>query len=354
MRILIVASEAPPVVSGVARSVGEIAAGLQARGHEVRVISSAEAAGVRWDRLRLSTVGVRLVSAIRDDEPYDVVNVHGPSPTISDLSLLRLLAPRNSPPVVYTHHFALHFGLAGVDLVAAGYDATLRAVARRCAAVVTTTESYAREFARISERVHVIPWGVDQIARPGSPSTYDGSEPLRVLSVGQFRRYKGMAIAVRAALGCPEVQLSLVGDGPVFDSVRSNVPAGTTNISFEGRLSDDDLEVLYRRSDVILLPSRTKLEAFGIVLLEGMIRGCVPVASNLPGVSDVVGDVGLLAPPGDANALRAVLRALAATPDDVRARSRRAIERARDFTWARTVDGYELLFDKVRSKPAVP
>lgn len=353
MRILIVASEAPPVVSGVARSVGEIAAGLRSRGHDVRIISSAEAAGVRWDRLRLSTVGVRLGAAIRDDEPYDVVSVHGPSPTISDLSLLRLLARRDAPPVVYTHHFAMHFDLIGVDLVAAGYDAALRAVARRCAAVVTTTESYAAEFARIADRVHVIPWGVDQLARPGSPSTYDGSEPLQVLAVGQFRRYKGMAVAVRAALGCPNVQLTLVGDGPILDSVRSNVPAGTTNVSFEGRLSNEDLELRYRQAEVIVLPSRTKLEAFGIVLLEGMIRGCVPVASNLPGVRDVVSDVGLLAPPGDAGALRSVLRSLAASPEDVRARSARAIDRARDFTWARTVDGYETLFDKVRRKATV-
>ena len=45
-------------------------------------------------------------------------------------------------------------------------------------------------------------------------------------------------------------------------------------------------------------------------LLEGMITGCVPVASALPGVAEVVGDAGKLVPPGDADALALALRQL--------------------------------------------
>jgi len=351
VRVLILASEAPPTVSGVARSVGEIAEGLTARGHHVRVVSSAASPGLRWDRLRLSTVGLRLRSITADSTPYDIVNIHGPAPTISDLSLLRMLSDEDSPPVVYTHHFSLHFGVAGADMLGRAYDAAIRHVVSRCAAVVATTPASATQFARLGDRVSVVPWGVDQDIAPGVARTYDGTRPLRVLAVGQFRRYKGMAIAVRAVMDQPDLELTLVGHGPMWESVRSNLRPDTTNVSFPGRVADDELERLYRASDVILLPSRTRLEAFGIVLLEGMARGCVPVASDLPGVRDVVGDIGLLSSPGDPDALRRCLHLLASNAKEVRQRSQRAIESAAQYTWSRTVDEYEDLFARiVRSK----
>jgi glycosyltransferase involved in cell wall biosynthesis len=347
VRVLIVASEAPPVVSGVARSVGEIAEGLSARGHYVQVVTSAAAPGLRWDRLRLSTVGLRLRSIAVDSTPFDIVNIHGPAPTISDVSLVRSLTGRNSPPVVYTHHFSLHFGVTGADTLGRAYEAAIRRIVSRCAAVVTTTPASARQFARLGDRVSVVPWGVDQCVAPGVAREYDGTRPLRVLAVGQFRRYKGMAIAVRAAMDQADIELTCVGHGPMWESVRSNLRPGTTNVSFPGKVADHELECLYRASDVIVLPSRTRLEAFGIVLLEGMARGCVPVASDLPGVRDVVGDVGLLSPPGDPVALRRCLRFLAENAEEVCRRSQQSIDAAVQYTWSRTVDEYEELFDHI-------
>ncbi|MFM8843895.1 MAG: glycosyltransferase, partial [Actinomycetota bacterium] len=84
LKILFVASEAPPVVSGVARSVGEIADGLARRGHQVSVWSSADSPGLRWDRLRVSSLGLTLRKRLRQNGPFDIVNIHGPAPTISD------------------------------------------------------------------------------------------------------------------------------------------------------------------------------------------------------------------------------------------------------------------------------
>lgn len=347
MRILIVASESPPIVSGVARAVGEIADGLRRRGHTVRIISSADGRALRWDRLRLSSVGWRLRSVLSERESFDVVNIHGPAPSISDIALIRTLFVSSHPPVVYTHHFTLHFNVMGVDAVAAIYSAIVSRLTRRCSAVVTTTHRYAQMQRTLPGQGYVIPWGVDQPALAVDHRRYDANRRLRVLVVGQFRRYKGMAVAVEAVLGCPQLHLVLVGDGPTFESVRSKVSAEVTNVEFRGKVDDSELEDLYLQSDVILLPSRSRLEAFGIVLLEGMRYGCVPVASDLPGVDEVVGDVGLLVSAGDHLDLRAKLLQLASRPSDVEDFSARAITRAATFTWERTVDGYEELFARI-------
>jgi rhamnosyl/mannosyltransferase len=104
---------------------------------------------------------------------------------------------------------------------------------------------------------------------------------------------------------------------------------------------------MMREHDVILLPSRTRAEAFGIVLLEGMASGCVPVASSLPGVLEVVGTVGLTTKPGDEESVRSALLSLSRDPEEVERLRKAVVVWAESFTWERTVGEYESLFQRL-------
>jgi glycosyltransferase involved in cell wall biosynthesis len=103
----------------------------------------------------------------------------------------------------------------------------------------------------------------------------------------------------------------------------------------------------------VVLPSVTRAEAFGLVLLEGMAAGCVPVASDLPGVRDVAGPTGVVVPPRHSKALRQALRELA---DDVQRLEHLQVASwlaAQTHTWERCVASYEeVLLDAVRSRYA--
>ena len=133
-----------------------------------------------------------------------------------------------------------------------------------------------------------------------------------MLFVGQMRPYKGVETLLAAVAGQPWLQLTLVGCGSELDSYRRLAKRlSATNARFLGRLPDAELQEQYEFNDVVVLPSVTRAEAFGLVLLEGMAAGCVPVASDLPGVRDVAGPTGLLVPPGNPGALRGALRGLA-------------------------------------------
>jgi glycosyl transferase family 1/GAF domain-containing protein len=79
-------------------------------------------------------------------------------------------------------------------------------------------------------------------------------------------------------------------------------------------------------------------------LLEGMAAGCIPVASDLPGVRDVARATGILVQPGDAAELRSALLRLAADPVSVVALSRASREQAEQMTWTGAVDAYERIF----------
>ncbi len=70
-------------------------------------------------------------------------------------------------------------------------------------------------------------------------------------------------------------------------------------VIFAGRIDDRHLPRFYNLADLLVLPSTTKGEALGIVLLEAMASGVPVIASNLPGVRSVVknGENGFLVEP---------------------------------------------------------
>jgi glycosyltransferase involved in cell wall biosynthesis len=353
MRLLIIASERPPVASGVAHAVGRLVHGLRERGHEVDTMSSADAPYFVSGEVRLSGLGGRLLRVAREiARSYDLVNVHGPVPTISDISLILLRAIRRHgrPRVLYTHHSTLEFDGGLLAGLAGAYTTAHQLTARLADHVVVTSEEYADLFGNDHDPpVSVVPWGVDLGRfRAAAPTGYDATRPLRVLLVGQLRPYKGATVAIDAVAGEPGLSLTIVGRGPGEASLARRVlENGAGNVRIVGYLDEDALVDAYRAHDVCVLPSTNRQEAFGLALLEGMATGCVPVASDLPGVRDLARSSGLLVEPGDVQDLRWALNALASRPSVVARLQTVAMKRAARHSWDRTCAAYHDLAERL-------
>lgn len=335
LRVLVVTSEAPPIVSGISRTVDRLATGLRERGHTVDVLSSVQIPRLVLGEYRFSALAAwwpRVARRLRD---YDVIQLHGPVPTMSDV-FLTLGAGRHAP-IVYVHHCPL--AIRGRERLCELFNRIHRRLSRRADLIVATSEYYARaERQPGGPEVRVAPLGVDVRPQPLKA----GAGPLRVLFVGQMRGYKGVDWLIRAAAGQPEIELTLVGDGPErgdFEQLAADLEA--RNVRFVGRVSDERLHAEYDRNQVVVLPSVTQAEAFGLVTLEGMAAGCVPVVSDLPGVRDVAEGVGLVVPPRDAVALRAALLELATDPARRRKLGNQARRKAEGLSWDNCVDQHE-------------
>jgi glycosyltransferase involved in cell wall biosynthesis len=346
MKILIIASEAPPIVSGISRCVERMTVGLQSRGHTVDVISAVDVPRVAVGEFRFSSFGLRWPKVARRLSEYDVVNLHGPTPTMSDVFLLlsRSLPQMRRPRVVYTHHSAIDIN--GLGRVCAAYNCVHDFLARVADRVVVSSQAYYNMLARPDgPPVDVVPWGVDLPDSPWLPQREAFGDRLRVLFVGQMRPYKGVDTLLRAVAGQRMLDLTLVGSGPLFDQYRSLAAAVRAhNTTFVGRVSDEELRAHYASHDVVVLPSTTRAEAFGLVLLEGMGFGCVPIASDLPGVREVASPTGFVVPPRDHSALRCALLSLAADPVRLRELQRSARAAAIEMTWDRVAQRYEQVF----------
>jgi rhamnosyl/mannosyltransferase len=341
LRILVITSEAPPIVSGISRSVDRLATGLRDRGHHVDVLSSVQIPRLVLGEVRLSSLAAFWPALARRLRDYDVVNLHGPVPTMSDAFLLLCrLTRRMRCPIVYTHHCAVQ--IAGAERLCAVYDRIHRALSARVTLTLTTSRYYADRLNASGGRpVRVVPWGVD--LRPKRLCRHAGLRPLRVLFVGQMRPYKGVESLLSAVVGCHGIELILVGGGDRLDEYRLLAAEldGGTDVRFLGRVSDDELLAQYDRSDVIVLPSVTTAEAFGLVVLEGMAEGCVPVVSDLPGVRELVSRAGVVVPPRDVHRLRTALLELAGDRVRLEHLSRAARHRAEGLGWDTCVARYE-------------
>jgi glycosyltransferase involved in cell wall biosynthesis len=153
-----------------------------------------------------------------------------------------------------------------------------------------------------------------------TPELWPPGDRLRVLFVGRFAYYKGLAHLLRALSMVDGASLVLVGGGEEEAALRRQAAqlglAG--RVVFAGALPDTALAGAYAAADVVCLPSIERSEAFGLVLLEAMRAGVATIATAVPGsgMAEVVDDggTGLLVPPGDASALAAALGRLRDDP----------------------------------------
>jgi D-inositol-3-phosphate glycosyltransferase len=106
-----------------------------------------------------------------------------------------------------------------------------------------------------------------------------------------------------------------------------------------------ELPYFYSAADVCVMPSYS--ESFGLVGLEAQACGCPVVASDVPGLRSVVRDgvSGYLIDGDDPAEYADRIGRLLADHELAQQMGRRASMLAQRFSWTRTVDRLEELFD---------
>lgn len=111
-----------------------------------------------------------------------------------------------------------------------------------------------------------------------------------VLAVSSIDPRKNFDRLITAFSKISESQLFVVGgENPVFSSVKLSYPS--KNVIFMGRLSDEELIVLYKHATAFVYPS--VYEGFGIPPIEAMSYGCPVAVSDIDVFHEVCGDAAL-------------------------------------------------------------
>lgn len=126
--------------------------------------------------------------------------------------------------------------------------------------------------------------------------------------VGRLVSDKGADTALRAIAILAEtgrrLPLTVIGGGPEESALRSSATelGIEAHVTFRGRLAPDAISAILNRHRYLLVPSRWA-EPFGIVALEGIASGCIPIGTDQGGLVDAIGRCGPLFPAGDAGTL---------------------------------------------------
>lgn len=368
----------PPYSGGTGRVCLENARGLARQGHAVEVFTARkgdaqlepiDGVTVHWLTPRARIGNAPLTPALLQMGHFDIVHLHYPYIFGQELVWLRSLVKQTR--LVITYHQDLVFDSAMNTAVSLHHRLVGRAILRRAARLIVTSMDYGAASPRIaplmnsgSSRVVELANGVD--VDRFHPALDGGSvrqqygfsgDDCVVLFVGGLdmpHYFKGVDVLLRSLARIPDahVKLMIVGDGdlrPRFEALAHELRI-TERAVFCGHVPDETLPLHYAAAEFAVLPSTTRGEAFGIVLLEAMACGKPVIASALPGVRSVVdqGCNGLLTPPGETEALAASISALANSPEQrasMGARGRqKTIER---YDWAHISERLESIYAEV-------
>lgn len=253
---------------------------------------------------------------------------------------------RRARGVVTVHDLAFLRMTETVSAASARYRALVPRSIRRASVVLTPSEAVAdavRETYAPTVPVVAVPHGVAPAwaaAQPPSDAlrAHLGLPSSYVLFVGTLEPRKDVRTLLAAHRLLPDAP-PLVLVGPPGWGEQLDVSGALT----PGYLDEDDLRAVVAGASALVLPSRD--EGFGLPLLEAMAAGTPVVASDLPVLREVGGDLATYAPVGDAEGFAEALRAVLADPGDASARRAHAAA----FTWAASAEGHRAAYRLARS-----
>jgi phosphatidylinositol alpha-mannosyltransferase len=358
VRVALVCPYAWDAAGGVQVHVGDLAAQLAGRGHDVVVLAphdggaGGRAAGTvvrvpyrgTVSPIAPSPLAVgRLKTTLARWRP-DVVHVH--EPLTPSTSMWATLAAE--VPVVGTFH--AYLDRSRLLEVAAPL---VRRVAGRLAATIAVSDAAAGFVRRALPELEpvVIPNGVevDAFADAAPAALPDGR---RIAWTHRLDPQKGFGVALPAFAALledvPDAHLVVGGDGAdrrLVGELGADVRARVTML---GSVPHERVAGVLRACEVAIAPA-TGQESFGIALVEAMAAGVPVVASDIPGYREVVRDrrEGFLVPPGDAVALAAAIRSVLRDPALASRLAEGGRARAEAFAWPSVVDRLETVYREV-------
>jgi len=237
----------------------------------------------------------------------DIIHLHFPYP----LGELAALFMGNCNKIVLTYHSDVVKQKHLFTL----YKPFLRKLLNKVDIIIASNNNYAQSSQVLTQyrhKIEIMPYGIDvrRFEKRNERRIREIQEkfgsPL-VLFVGKFRYYKGLQYLLEASKEV-EAKFLLIGEGTLRSELERYVVKNflQEKVYFLGEVNNDDLLSYYQASDVFVLPSSHRSEAFGISLLEAM-------ACQLPLISTELGtgtsfvnlhnQTGIVIPPCDHKAL---------------------------------------------------
>lgn len=168
----------------------------------------------------------------------------------------------------------------------------------------------------------------------------------RFVFVGSLYELKNVDITIRAlnkALGNSDWHFDIVGSGAENDNLHHLVEEIGVNehVEFHGRMERDDAQNIVRNADCFVMVSSR--EAFGLVYVEAMAKGCIVIGTKGQGIDGIVknGENGYLCNARDVDGLAVVITQITnLSKSELKAISDKAVATAAELTDRKVAERY--------------
>ncbi|WP_204366755.1 glycosyltransferase family 4 protein [Natrinema versiforme] len=272
-----------------------------------------------WNPIgRITSMATPLPSLLSND--YDIIHGHTFLPAVPT----RLAGIATRTPTVFTiHGTALTTGVGRDNSALSGIKRLIEkqfVLGFDYDSVISVNNEHVGLLSDHHPSVHAIPNGVDY-----EWFSVDSNRTDDFLYLGRLTARKQVSDLIQAFADVnndyPHANLRIVGEGPKREDLeRQTKSLGIEeSVSFEGRVSDEEVPHHYASAKMFVLPSAW--EGHPLTLLEAWAAGTPVIARAVEGVEEFVdhGETGQLVAPDSIEALSDGMRFAIENPDRTRA-----------------------------------
>ncbi len=288
-----------PVFGGMERAMYEIVEGFNARNISCDVLCSNTKArneisdfgsykvyrAASYGLMHSTPISPQLISTLwKIHKEYDVIQIHHPDP----MAFLALFIVRPSCKIVVQWQS----DIVRQEKMLKLFLPLQNWVLNRADAIIAASEAYAIHSPYLiphSDKIEIVPIGISGDAlRADEDNVREIKEHYQnkkiVLSFGRLVSYKGFEYLIEAGRYLDDDYIILIGGGgPEEQNLRELITRYHLDdkVYLLGHVDEKEKYNYYQASSIFALPSVTKAEAYGVVLLEAMAFGKPIVSSRI-------------------------------------------------------------------------
>jgi len=245
---------------------------------------------------------------IKIQKDFNIIHVHSPNPLAEMLSLLS-----NKKTIIHWHSDIVRQKLSYFF-----YKPIQQKVLKKADKIICTSPQYlntSKQLENVREKAVVIPSGLNPERLLNSTEDNKYKEFLEktkgkkiVLSIGRLVEYKGFKYLVEAGKYLNnDIVIVIIGAGVLYDHLKERIK----NLNLKNKVilfgRVNNITNYLKACDIFVLPSISRNEAFGLVLVEALFFGKPIITTNVEGSGmNYVNQhniAGLVVPPRDPKAL---------------------------------------------------
>ncbi|AEH22456.1 glycosyl transferase group 1 [Thermodesulfobacterium geofontis OPF15] len=289
-------------------------------------------------------------------EHYDIIHVHSPNPLAEILTLIT-----DKKIIIHWHSDIVRQKISYFF-----YKPIQQKVLKKADKIIATSLQYletSKQIKSYKNKAIVIPLGLNPKRLKINEQDlreFDGiKEKINnkkvVLAVGRLIEYKGFEYLVEASQFLKDDTVVLIaGGGPLYGTLKDKIEKLNLKdkVLLLGRVNN--VSVYMKNCDLFCLPSISRNEAFGLVLVEALYFGKPLVTTNVEGSGmnyiNKHNETGLIVPPKNPKALAEAINTILSDEKLYEKFSKNAFERFKEFeidsVADRIIEVYEIVLKK--------